>query len=229
MKSVITEAKLTKRYSTGDYEFEEFTLSAAVDENESGAVVLSEMKKQINEAFTGEVSSKQTKGPKAKKEEKKDGKAKSNPSDDEDNNDEDSSEENEGNDGESNHDDEAADSEDRDDSDDSAEESEDEAGGEDEEKPAKGSKGAGKKSDGEKSGGKKFKKKPQSYTRDIEQHKEIFSGIVRSIDPEWKKNDNTKAKVKKISVGMEGEAFLDEHGEVLDSFKAEVKKRMKGK
>lgn len=245
MRSMINEATLTKRYSTGQYEYEEYTLGAVVDEKESGAEVLAELKKQINDAFVGKVSEEETEattppGKTGKKAGKKNGKGKSNSSDDEDANDEDSQEEVSGDDGEGDHDDEAADGEDSDDSDDSSEDGEDssddgeEDSSEDEDSDddsGKGSKGkagkSGKPADKKEAGGKKkLVKKPQAYNRGIEEHKNIFSGVLRSVSPDWKKSDATKQKAKKTSEALEGEPFLDENGEVVASFKSEVKKLM---
>jgi len=226
----ITEAKLTKRFNTGDYEFEEHTLSAVV-ENESGASVLQCLREQILEAFSGEVSSTKEEKPKAekkaakKKEEKKNAKQ-ANPVDDEESDDEVTSSEDSGDADEGAENDEATDSKDRDDSDDSADDGESDETDE-EAKPAKSSKASSKPS--AEKGKKSFKKKPQAYDRSIEQHKDIFSGVVRSVSPDWKKSDELKARAKKSSEEMEGENFLDENGEVYPTFKTMVARLMKGK
>jgi len=73
---------------------------------------------------------------------------------------------------------------------------------------------------------KNFKKKPQSYSRSSEQHKEILSTLLKSVAPDWKKTDDGKARAKDASQKMEGKDFLDEEGEVLQSFKDEVQKLM---
>ena len=67
----------------------------------------------------------------------------------------------------------------------------------------------------------------KTYNRAIERHKEVFSGLLRSIAPDWKKTEESKKKAKKVSEVLEGEDFLDANGEVLDSFKALVKKKLK--
>lgn len=235
MRSMVNEAKVTKRFNTGDFTFEEYTLGAIVDESESGADVLTELKKQINEAFVGEVSK-----PKQddKKSDKKEGKKNAKPSkasvvDDKNSDDESAAVENAGNDGESDQDDEAADGEDSDHADDSSDSAEDSAAEDessDEEEVAKPAKKGGNKSDSKapakKEGVKKYKTKSQNYNRGIEQHKEIFSGVLRSVSPDWKKSDVLKQKAKKTSEALEGTEFLDENGEVVASFKAEVKKLM---
>lgn len=232
MRSMINEAKLTKRYNTGDYEFEEYTLGAVVDEKESGAEVLSELKAQINDAFVGKTAETKTEtktekksGKKDKKEEKKNATSKTSSTDDENTDDEDSSNEDDSVDGESNQDDETTDGEDGNDSDDSSDDAEDDGDGEEDAPASKGKSGKGGKTE-EGKGGKKFKKKPQNYNRGIEQHKEIFSGVLRSVSPDWKKSDDLKAKAKKASESMEGVSFLDEAGEVLPAFKDSVKKLM---
>lgn len=215
----LTEAKITKRFNTGEYEFEEYTLSAEPDAKESGVKVLTALKKDILEAFVGEES---TSDKKTEKKEKKNAKSRSSGSDNDD--EETESEEAEESDGDGAENDEAADAEDSDDSDG---ESENDGAEEDDEKE---SSAKSKKEKGAKGkGGKKYVKKPQAYNRSIEQHKEIFSGVLRSVSPDWKKSDATKAKAKKASENLEGEPFLDENGDVLESFKSAVKKMMAGK
>lgn len=226
MKSVVTEARLVKRYSTGDYEFEQYELNATVDGKESGAEVLAELKKQINDAFAG--NAKKTEEPKTKKGKKANGKGKSSTVSDEDESDDDSAEEADDDEVESSDDDEAADDEDGDSSDDSSEDSEedDESESEDEEDEPKPAKGKGNK------GGKvgsKTKPKAQNYNREVEEHKSLFSSILRSVAPQWNKSDESKAKAKKVSAAMNGKPFLDADGEVLDSFTSEVKKLMSPK
>jgi len=230
MKSVITEAKLTKRYNTGDYEYEEHTLVAAVDDKESGSVVLVEMKKQINEAFVGAVGVKQeeeeaSEEPKAKKGKKSNVKGKPSVTNDEDKSFGDPAEEVAGDEVESVEDDEATDNEDGDASDNSSEDaegSEEDSGsedeGDDEEEEAKPVKANAAKVS--------RKAKPQAYDREVEQHKRIFSSVLRSVAPEWNKTEGSKVLAKKASVAMGGKPFLDADGEVLESFVSEVKKLM---
>lgn len=230
----VVDAKFTRRFVIADYEHEEYTLSAQVEGKETGAQVLTALKEEVLAAYSGE--EKETKPAKAAKEtkEKKNGtKPKTSPVDDENTDDEDSTDEDAGTDGEGDQDDEAADGEDGDDGDDSSDDSEGDEGedGEDDEAkaPVKGkaaSAGKGSKAAEKEAPKKAFRKKPQSYNRGIEQHKEIFSGLLRTVAPDWKKSDATKAKAKKASEVMEGKEFLDENGEVLATFKAEVKKLM---
>jgi cobalamin biosynthesis protein CobT len=225
MKSVITEAKVTVRINTGDFNYEEGTLAANVQSGEDGVKVLRELKLQINEGLGAKGTVEEENEELTKKKAGKNGKpskqSKSNTINDEDESEEDTSEDDSGADDESDEDNETSDSEDSDDVDSDADESdEDEV---EEEKPAKKGSSSSK-------GGKKTRQKgPEEYNRDLEQHKEVFGGIVRSINPDYRKSDKLKALVKTISTELEGEPFLDENGEVLSSFSKEVAKRMKGK
>lgn len=240
----VTDAKFTKRFNTGDYEHEEYTLSAQVEEGEDGASALLDLKAEVVAAFMGQataapVETKTEVKPKTKKQkpqETKNARTKANNTDDEDTDDENSASEDAGDDGESDQDDEATDSENSDDSDDSTDDSEDssddnseEDGDDEDSKPAKkGSKpvSSGKAGSKEGSSKKSFRKKPQGYNRAIDQHKEIFSGVLRYVAPDYKKSEASKLKAKETSIKMSGKEFLDEDGEVLESFKAEVKKLM---
>lgn len=246
----VVEAKFNRRFKVEEYEHEDYSLSAIVEDGETGSEVLLALKAEVSSAFVGastsetvaEVKPKSTKGKGPKKQEKKLGtKPKTNHADDEDTDDEDTSGEDAGDDGESSEDDETANSEDGDDGDDSSDTDEDGGEGSESEeeveevKPAKGSKReiSGKsatkesgKAPAKEAGKKTFRKKPQSYNREIEQHKEIFSGVLRSVAPDWKKTEVTKARAKKASEQMAGKEFLDEDGEVLSSFKDAVKKLM---
>lgn len=78
-------------------------------------------------------------------------------------------------------------------------------------------------------GKKNFKKKPQTYSRDSETHKEIFSKLMMSVAPKWKETAESKQKAKETSLAMSGKEFLDENGNVLESFSDEVKSKMIGK
>ena len=233
MKSTVTEAKLTKRMNTGDYSFEEYTLTAQVDVKESGAEVLYELKKQIGEAFIGAMEVTTEEEPKTKKEKKgkkANGKGKSSTTDNEDESDSDSAEDSSEDEDESSSDNEATDDEDGDSSDDSSDESEEaeesEDDSEEEEVAAKPVKGA-KADKGGKAGTTKVRKaKPQGYDREAESHKALFSSLLGSVAPDWRKSEESKARAKKTSVTMAGKEFLDADGEILESFTAEVKKLM---
>jgi hypothetical protein len=236
---IVTDAKYTRRVNTGDFEFKEMTLSAQVEQGETGAEALISLEAEIASALSGQATTaaapevkKETTKQAAQKPAKK-GKTNGKHNDDTDNentDDEDPASEDAGSDDESDSDDETTDTEASDDSDDSTEEdsSDEKTDGssddnEEETKPAKG------KSSPSKTGKKTFKKKPQSYNRGIEQHKEIFSSTLRSVMPDWKKSQVTKDRAKKVSEQLEGESFLDENGEVLPEFTAQVKKLMSAK
>lgn len=136
--------------------------------------------------------------------------------------------------------DEAEDDEGNDDSDDESEEDgdSDEEDEDEEPKPKKkaskksapstaGKKvGKAKKPEAKTAGKKKFKPKPQNYARDNDTHKEIFSGVLKAVAPNWKKDAASKKRAKDVSVKLEGEKFLDVDGNVLVTFKQSVKKAM---
>lgn len=228
----VTEAKFLRRVNIGNYEHEEYSLACVVNEEdkygETGEDALNMLKAEVFKSMSTAVSLED----KPKKEGKiKNGK--SNSVKDSDQSGKDTSSKDAGNDGEGDQDNEAADSEVRDNSDSPSEEGSGngESGEEEKQpKPAKGKSSKGEASPKEttkKEGKKSFKRKPQAYDRSIEQHKEIFSGALRSIAPDWKSSEDSKKKAKKSSETLEGEEFLDENGEVLDTFKQKLKKLMK--
>ena len=98
------------------------------------------------------------------------------------------------------------------------EETEEEVEVEEEVAPAKAAKGKKAKAE------KVYKKKPQEYTRNNETHKEIFSNLLKTLAPDWKKTPEGKAMAKKVSLVLEGEDFLSEEGEILPTFVATAKK-----
>lgn len=215
----IKEATFTRRFTTGQYEFEEHTLSAEADEsgNEKGSEILLELKKEVLEAFTGEVKDEDTKPDSSKNRSKS---KKSSTSEDEGANDE-GSEDNEASDDKTSDDDnsepEASEGSDR-------EEKEDQENDEPREGKAGKSKSKSKESSKDEKSKKTFQRKPQHYDRSIEEHKNIFARVYTSISPDWRKSEAGKKKAKIISEKVEGEPFLDENGEVLDSFTARVRK-----
>jgi hypothetical protein len=73
---------------------------------------------------------------------------------------------------------------------------------------------------------KKFKPKTQAYDRENETHKKIFTEILKEVAPDWKKTAESKAQAKRVSIVMVGEEFLDDIGEVISSFKKQVKELM---
>lgn len=203
----LTDAKFTKKYNTGNYESEEYSLTAIVEETESAVGVLTSLKSLVADAFAGEDSTAKVEAPKkaAKKAAKKVEPVAEEIEDEDD--DEALAPEQE-------------ETEDSDDDEEIMEESEEDEE-EEEEVPVK------KKASS--SPGKKFKKKEQVYSRTNEQHKVLFSSTLKAVAPDWKKTDAGKAKAKTVSQKMEGKAFLDENGEVVAEFKAEVKKLMAAK
>ena len=222
----ITEAKYTRRFTTGQYEFEEHTLScsAGEDENPKGSDLLLELKHEVMQAFAGESIPDKVE----KKERKKNGKSNNTKNSDEDG--KDPGEQNPGDDVKSDKDNEASGDEASDDNnsnsepDESPKSEESSVGKEDSGKKAKSS----KKSSGDEEKPKKtFKRVPQTYDRSIEQHKDIFGRAYTAIVPNWRESEASKKKAKQISENLEGEPFLDENGEVIDSFKARIRKFLK--
>lgn len=205
----VVEAKFTKKFNTGNYESEEYSLGAIVEEKDKAVVVLQTLKTEVNAAFSGETAEA---APEKKSSVKKTIKKTEPIEVDED------EDEVTGQIGEDEEDDDevAVDYDDTEAADDDEEEEEEE------EAPPVKKKAAS-------SPGKKFKKKEQVYSRTNEQHKELFSSTLRSVAPDWKKTEAGKAKAKLASQKMEGKAFLDENGEVIAEFKAEVKKLMAAK
>lgn len=215
--SKVTEAKYTHRYNLGEYNYEEYTLTAVAEDRDTGSGLLLELKEEVNKAHAGEATEAETKTEKKDKttKEKKNGKRKSTDSDDETESKEAAEDDASESDDEGDSDNEASDGEAGDDANDSTEEGE--AEGDEQEEEEQPKKVAGKKG---------FKKKPQHYDRKVEAHKEKLSGLLKSVSPNWNKTDAGKAAAKSASKELEGEPFLDENGEILDSFKSKLKKLM---
>lgn len=218
----VTEVKFTRRYNVGQYEHEEYTVTAQLDDD-SVVDALSELKSDVQKAYAGEASEPgqdtdeetgtSKRGKKGKKSKQQSTTA---PSEDDTEAEDEETEDAGGE--ETEEDSEETEESESEDSDD--EESEEET---EEEPPAKkGRSNAGAKV----SKGKSFKKKPQAYQRSNETHKDIFSGVLKKVAPNWKKSFESKAHAKKVSQKLEGKEFLDESGKVLASFEAEAKKAM---
>lgn len=222
----VTEARFTRRYNVGQYEHEEYTVIAQLEEDDSIVDALVELKSDVQKAYAGEASASSGAGTedadtedenKPAKRSKKSSKSRTTTrSEDEE------ADENEDEDGGDETDTDSEEETDEDESEDS-EESEDES--EEEDAPAKKPAKKTPSKDGAK-GSKKFKKKPQVYQRANETHKDIFSATLKKVAPNWKKSFEAKAHAKKVSQKLEGKEFLDENGKVLPSFEAEVKKAM---
>jgi hypothetical protein len=195
-----TEVKYNRRYKTGDYEHEDFTVTAVLDKGDDVVATFGELRADIAKAFAAEVGEPEAEEvPAATAPGKKNKKAK-----------EEEPEEVEEEDPE-----ETPEDPEEEESEEEETEEEEEETEEEEAPPAKT--------------GKKFKKKPQVYNRASEAHKEIFSKMLAGISPGWNKKEDVKARAGKASKDMEGQEFLDEEGNVLDSFSNSVKKLMKKK
>lgn len=70
----------------------------------------------------------------------------------------------------------------------------------------------------------KKKKKEITYSREDAIHKKIFVETLSTLFPEWKKNAD---KAKAVSISLEGEEFISESLEVLESFKNKLTEAMK--
>lgn len=221
----VTEAGFTRRYKVGEYEHEEYTLKAIVEDEDGAGKVLSELKNEVHSAFASEIAAPTGKKRKPQKQENEDA------DDDGDSSDVDEEtddvEDLEDGDGEGSEDDEGDDSDDSDDSDADAEEDDSDEDEGKKSKKTRSTNGSKKSTNAStKKSGKGFKKKPQVYQRTNENHKEIFSNVLKAVAPNWKKDAKSKAKGKAASQKMEGKDFLDENGVVLKEFKAAVKKLM---
>lgn len=189
----VAEVRYSKKFNLGNYESEEFSLSAVLDEGEDAQEILKHLKEEVNKAYTGETTGEQD-----------DTSYNNTESDaaDEENNEEDS--------GSSSDDGET----DSDQSTDSHDDDSEDADEQEDEKPVKK---------------KKFKSKAQVYDRENETHKELFTQVLKEVAPDWKKTPESKVKAKDASQKLVGKEFLDSDGEVLETFKADVKKLMKAK
>lgn len=218
----VSEIRYARKFNTGNYESEEYAVTAIVEEDDSAKEVFKQLKQEITAAHSGEQSGEESEEETATEDKptrrrgSKKGKGSNSDKGEAETETEEETEEVEG---EEESETESG-NEEEDDSQSESEESEDE---ETTEKPPKksarstGGAAAGK-------GKKGFKKKPQVYQRTNPRHKDVFSSVLKEVFPTWKKDDKTKAKGKMISQKMEGEEFLDENGKVLASFKQSAKK-----
>lgn len=206
----VTEAKFTRRYNVAQYEHEEYTVGAVVEDGDDVIEVLTQLKADVEAAHAGEAPVTEDKPAKSKK--KKSTTVESN--------------EDETGDDDTETDDSETDSDSdipEDETDEDNTETDDSEGTEEEEEPPKTTKGKKAAAPKDK---KKFKKKPQAYQRANEAHKELFSGVLKAVAPNWKAKETTKVLAKKVSQKMEGTDFLDEDGKVFPSFKELVRKHM---
>lgn len=201
----VTTLCYSRRYNLGEYEHEEFHVNAEIEEGDDHVEILAGLKCDIEKAHSGEADAgTQDAGP-AKVEPKEDkpskGKGKKSkpaptttPSKESQDSEDDGEEE-------------------------IAEEEIEDAGEEEvaeeeveEEKPTK------------KAPAKKLRKKNEVYDRDSQIHKKLFTKTVTGMSPKWRDTPAMAAKVKKVSMALEGEEFLDADGQVLEGFKAALKK-----
>lgn len=201
----ITELKYAKKFNLGNYESEEFGLTAVIedDDTQTTSSIFQQLKMEVAKAYGGEtadepapVEAEETEAEETEVEEEAPKKRGRKPKAKAEEVEEEEAEETEAEEVE--------------------EEVEEEAEEEvEEEAPKKSAKAKSK-----------FKKKAQVYQRSNETHKELFSNVLKSVAPDWKKTEASKAKAKSASQKMDGKEFLNEEGEVLPAFKAEVKKLM---
>lgn len=217
MKIVV--AKFERVYKVADYESERYVLEANVDDGESAIDVLASLKADVAAAYVGDGDSTkveatketESKGKSAKSSKKSSPKPAAEPEEEDEEETEDAAEEVDADD-ESEEEDESEDADD--------EETEDDS---------KSKKTSASKSAPKTETKKTTKSKTQNYDREVEQHKEIFSTVLKGVAPDWKKTAESKVKAKKASQKMHGKEFLDANGDVVKEFKLEVKKLMVGK
>lgn len=208
----VTEAKYTRRYNTGNYEHEEFSLAAMVEDNDSHIDVMLSLKADVQKAYSGEAQATQAEEQTTEESGSGRGRGKGRSKQKETaEQDIETAEESE----------DEIEEEIEEDGTGSEEVAEDETEEAEEEKKPKSKPG-----EKTKSPGKGFKKKPQVYQRSNETHKELFSKMLNSAAPNWKKSFESKAHAKKVSQKMEGVEFLDENGKVLEDFKKQALKLM---
>lgn len=192
----ITEVKYMRRFNLGNYEHEEIAMTAVLDEKDGHSDSFKKLKADVIAAYSGEAAPSTEKVTPTLSKSAAKLKKEAAAAEEE----------------EVDEDETPADPEDDEETDEAEESEEEEEADVEEPKQAKGKK--------------TFKKKPQAYSRASEQHKEIFSSLLKSVAPDWKKTPDSKEKGKAVSQKMEGEEFLDESGEVLPEFKAAVKSFM---
>lgn len=221
------EIKYTKRFNLGNYEHEEFSITAPVDE---GAIIYEEfqsLKGIVQAAHEGdpEAAEAVSKGgddeeentPAATTGKKKKAKKAAKPAEDEEDEDEETEDEEEN---------------DEDDSDDD-DDTEDEEDPEEEEEKARASAAAAKKAAAKaKAGkaapasGKSKRSKETSYSRANDIHKKLFTETVKGFYPKQFKTEAGKDAAKKASLKLDGTPFLDSNGKVCDEFIGSLRKAL---
>ena len=211
MKNV--ELRFNRRYNVGQYEHEDYTIVAQLEEGDSSVEALAQMKASVEAAFAGESGGEPgadaADKPATTGKGKKDKKSKPAPTttQEEEEETEEIEEETGGEETE-----EETETEEEVETEETEEEETETEEEEIEDPPPKK--------------GKTFKKKPQAYQRENKTHKDIFSSVLKKVAPKWKSSFESKAHAKKVSQKLNGKDFLDENGKVLSSFEAEAKKLM---
>jgi hypothetical protein len=201
----VTDLKFARRYAVADYEYAEYTVSAVLDEegDVTPAEALQTLKAEVEAAHKGAASSPAKASPKKEEPKKMDSPKKAKP-------------QSPG----------ADDEEEVDDVGESEDDADDEVVDQEEEEKKPASKKPSKSSDaGPKKSG--FKKKGSVYDRENELHKKLFSEKAKELVPGWNKSEAGKAKGKKLSQQLAGTEFLDENGEIVESFEKAMKKGLR--
>lgn len=68
--------------------------------------------------------------------------------------------------------------------------------------------------------------KYEAYNRDLSDHKKAMGVLLDEVCPEWRNNEDLKAKAGGLSRDLNGHDFRDKKGKVVDDFKAAVIKEM---
>lgn len=223
----VTEAKFTRRYNVGQYEHEEFTVTAMLDDKDDVVETLTILKADVESAHKGEASADSSQEPGREEaetsEETKPAKAgkKSNPKSTTTRGKESKATTTET---ESEIQDETSDEDDGEDQeagDDGEEETIDDEEGneEEEEKPSKKAT--------QSPGKKPLKKKGSPYSRSNETHKSLLAKEFRKHFPDWKENAKREAKAKKFSRDSDGKDFLDGEGNIIPEFVKALKAALK--
>jgi hypothetical protein len=210
----VNEVKYARKFNTGNYESEEYSVTATVEDGENANEVFAKLKEEVIAARTGQTTGTTAMSADSAEEvEEQEVVVEEEQVEEQDEEvvEEESEEVEE----------ETAEEE--------VEEDESEEEEVEEEVPVKAAKG--KKAAATGKGKKTFKPKTQTYSRKNETHKEIFSKVLSAVAPDWRKSKEAKDHARKVSEKMDGTDFLDEDGNVFPSFKELVRKAMtpKGK
>ena len=207
----VTEVKYSKRFNLGNYEHEEFTVTAIVEEDADVKESLNEIKDVVNATQAGaEISENSVEKEDVKPKTAK-GRGVKNPKKSQEPTTEGEEDEEEEN------------NEEEDDQKVESEDSEEDAEVEEDEEEPKGKKAKG--SNG--TSGKRTKSRATSYSRVDDLHKKIVGDFLNEEVPGWNKKYKENALL--ASKKMNGKDFLDADGEVIESFKKDFLRVLKGK